>query len=128
MVPHTPRILIVEDETLVAMLLEIECQRSGYQILESVATGEEAVSLVQQDAPDILLMDIHLAGKIDGIETTRQIQAFADIPVIFMTSYSDQATMERARTLHPAAYITKPICLTELADVLNSVRKVALAE
>ncbi len=113
-------ILIVEDEVLTAMLLETELKKAGYTVCQQVVTGEEAVSVAQQDSPDIILMDIRLAGEIDGIEATRQIQAFAAIPVIFMTGYPDQETMNRARALHPAAYFMKPVLVAELIAAIES--------
>ncbi len=118
--PQQIRLLIVEDEVLIAMQLEIELKKAGYTVCQRVVTGEEAVTIVQQDSPDIILMDIGLAGDIDGIETTRQIQASTDIPVIFMTGNPDQETMNRAMTLRPAAYFIKPIRMAELTTSIDS--------
>ncbi|MBD3305915.1 response regulator, partial [candidate division KSB3 bacterium] len=83
------RILLVEDEVMIAMGLELELKRAGYPECQRVVSGEEALVRVAQEPPDLILMDIRLAGKLDGIETARQIQAQTDIPIIFMTGYPD---------------------------------------
>ncbi len=113
-------VLIVEDEVLTAMVLEMELKKAGYTICQRVVSGEEAVGVAQQDSPTIILMDIRLAGEIDGFEATRQIQAVADIPVIFMTGYPDQDTRDLAMTLSPAGYLMKPVHIPELTASIDS--------
>ncbi len=116
------RILIVEDEVFLAMGLEMILTKAGYEVCQTVATGEDAVIAVQQESPDVILMDIRLAGDIDGIEAARQIQACSKTPIIFMTGYSDNAVENRARKLNPLAYCTKPVRIYELQPILDSVR------
>ncbi len=116
------RILIVEDEVLIAMYLAMELKQAGYEVCKQVATGEEAVIIAQEEAPDVILMDIRLAGEIDGIEAARQIQACSEIPIIFMTGYSNNAVEERARKLNPLAYCAKPIRIYEIQSILDSLQ------
>jgi two-component system, response regulator PdtaR len=120
MTQHPIRFLIVEDEVLIAMSLELELKRADYGVCQCVPTGEEAVSFVASDPPDVILMDIRLAGKIDGIEAARQIQAIHDIPIIFMTGYSDNTLMEEAQQLHPLGYFIKPITIRTLRSAVES--------
>ncbi len=115
-------ILIVEDEVLIAMCLEMQLKQAGYEVWQQVATGEEAVIIAQQESPDIILMDIRLAGDMDGIEAAQQIQACSDTPIIFMTGYSDKAIEERAKQLNPLAYYLKPVNIHELKAMLDSTR------
>jgi len=116
------RILLVEDEAFLAMSLEVMLTGTGYEVCQTVATGEDAVIAVQQESPDVILMDIRLAGDIDGIEAAHQIQTCSETPIIFMTGYSDNAIEERAMKLNPLAYCTKPVRIYELQSILDSVR------
>lgn len=115
------RILIVEDEVIIAMCMEMELEEAGYQIYETISTGEEAVMIARQDPPDVILMDVHLSGKIDGIEAAHQIQAFCSIPIIFMTGYPDKATEKKAKALNPLGFFTKPVPIYVLKPLLASI-------
>ena len=118
------RILLVEDEVLIAMRLEMELVAGGYKVCKRVSTGEDAISSVKKDEPDIILMDIRLAGKLDGIETVYQIQQLSscvNIPVIFMTGYPDKEIADKAKLLNPLAYFIKPVKIEDLILVINSV-------
>ena len=114
------KILLVEDEALIAVLLKRNLQLVGYETLDPVATGEEAISIAQQKRPDVVLMDIRLAGKMNGIEAAREIIARSNIPIIFMTGYSDKETVEKAKTLNAIAYLTKPITPDHITPILES--------
>lgn len=118
-----PRILIVEDEVIIAMYLEMELQHAGYQVCQHVTTGEEAVRIARRDAPGCILMDIRLAGDIDGIEAAQHIQAQADIPIIFMTGYPDKTIEDRAKALHPLGFFLKPVQAAALQPLLESLRQ-----
>ncbi len=119
---NKPRgILIVEDEVIIAMCLEMELKRAGYNVFQRVATGEEAVNIAQGEFLDTILMDIRLAGAIDGIEAAQQIREYASTPIIFMTGYPDKAIEERAKRLHPLGYLVKPVGLHALKPLLDSV-------
>lgn len=102
------RILIVEDEPIIAADLADRLTEMGYQIAGQYGSGEAALNHLEQDAPDLVLMDIQLGGALDGIETTRRLVEAHPVPVIFLTSNSDEATFARARSTHPAAFLSKP--------------------
>ncbi|HEY1406480.1 MAG TPA: response regulator, partial [Spirochaetota bacterium] len=103
-----PRILIVEDEQLVALDLAHTVERFDYEIAGTCDSGEEAVLLAEKLHPDIILMDIFLAGNMDGIEAGRQIKTRFDIPFIYITASTDQETLSRVKVTQPYGYITKP--------------------
>lgn len=104
------RILIVEDENIVARDIQATLQRMGYAVAGIAASGEEAVDAARTMSPDIILMDIVLArGFIDGVETAEKLrQLGADVPVIFLTAHSDDATVRRATSTGPHGYVVKP--------------------
>ncbi len=102
------RILLVEDEVILAMLMVRQLTKAGYAISRHVATGEEAVTSARENPPDIILMDIQLAGRIDGIEAAIAIKAGSDVPVIFITGYEIADFRERADIVRPLAYMIKP--------------------
>ncbi len=101
-------ILIVEDEPIIAADLQDRLLEAGYNVLGPVAAGEEALGFFDQNPPDLVIMDIQLEGEWDGIETTRRIRQKKDLPIIFLTSNSDDATFRTARQLSPQAFLSKP--------------------
>lgn len=103
------RILLVDDEIIPAMLMSRQLATMGYAITAMVATGEEAVASASKDRPDLVLMDIQLAGTMDGIAAAAIIQAREAIPVIFVTGYDDREIREKAMALQPLAYLVKPL-------------------
>ena len=109
-----PRILIVEDENIVALDLKNRLIRLGYGIAGVVRSGEEAVRLACDQKPDLILMDIMLGGRIDGIEAAQKIYLNMDIPVVYLTAYADNETLERAKLTAPYGYILKPFDEREL--------------
>jgi CheY-like chemotaxis protein len=117
---QSPRILLVEDEVIIAICLELELTQAGYTICQRVTTGEEAVACVAQETPDLIFMDIRLAGELDGVEAARQIMAMAEVPIIFMTGYPDQETEERVQQLNPLAYCLKPVLIYELKPLIEA--------
>jgi len=103
------RILIVEDEYLIAFSFKLELERMEYEVLEPIAYGQEAVEIAAQERPDFVIMDMGLAGPISGLEAARQIITQQNIPVIFMTGHSDDKTLEQIQALKPVACLIKPI-------------------
>lgn len=102
-------ILIVEDEGLIAFEMMEFLTRKGYRVAEPVATGEQAIERCgKTPKPDLLLMDIHLAGKIDGIEAAHRIREQYKIPVIMLTACDDGMTGIRLKELAPEGYLVKP--------------------
>jgi len=102
------RILVVEDDGIIAMTLRNRLLGLGYDVPPTVFSGEEAIAQTAELVPDLVLMDIHLSGEMDGIEAADQIRTQHDTPVIFVTAYADQATLERAKVTEPYGYILKP--------------------
>ena len=117
------RILLVEDEIMVAMCVEMELTRAGYSFCQRLATGEEAVTIALKESPDVILMDIRLAGDLDGIEAAQQIQETTDIPIIFMTGYPDKAIEERAKKLNPLGFFIKPVRVVTLKPLIDSIER-----
>ena len=101
-------ILIVEDESIVAADLAGKLGQIGYALAGTAASGEEAIALARERRPDLVLMDIRLPGSLDGIQAAALIRRECDLPVIYLTSYSDKATLERAKVTDPFGYILKP--------------------
>ncbi|MCX9083139.1 MAG: ATP-binding protein [Candidatus Methanoperedens sp.] len=108
------QILVVEDEAITAMDIQRRLKNLGYNVPVVVSSGEKAIEKVKENNPDLVLMDINLNREMDGIEAASQIHSFSDIPVIFMTAYSDEKTIERAKITEPYAYMLKPIKEREL--------------
>jgi len=121
--PDKIKLLVVEDEFLIAILLQRNLEVLGYEIGELVISGEEAIESVEKERPDVILMDIRLGGAMDGIEAAEVICARHDIPIVFMTGYSDEATMERAMKLQPVAFLIKPVGPYEIRAVIDTVFK-----
>ena len=102
------KVLIVEDKSVVAEDLRLCLEDFGYITSGVCTNGFDAIEKTEELSPDILLMDININGPIDGVETVRQITATHSLPVIYLTAYSDSATVDRAKSTHPAAYLVKP--------------------
>lgn len=117
-VDKKPKILLVEDEVMAAWLLQMSLRRMGYTVCGPVATGEAAVQTAKEECPDVILMDIRLAGDMDGIEAARQIRATQDSLLIFMTGYSDPDIKGRAGNLEPTAYLVKPVTPDHIVPVI----------
>lgn len=113
------KILIAEDEQIVAKNIEKRLTADGYIVVASVSTGEEAIEKAKSLTPDIILMDIKLKGKIDGIETADIIRRDFQLPVIFLTSYADEETFQRAKNTEPFGYLIKPFENKELNRVVE---------
>ncbi|MBN2656826.1 MAG: response regulator [Spirochaetales bacterium] len=108
------RVLIVEDEVIVSTDLSRKLDKMGYTVTGCVRYGEKALEAARAGEPDIVLMDVHLKGEMDGTEAAEQIVGQLDLPVIFMTAFSDEETIARAKKSGPYSYLTKPIRLEEL--------------
>lgn len=113
-----PKILIIEDSKLVALELKHTLQPLGYMIMEILSSGEDCLHYLKNHQPDLILMDIILAGEMDGIETCIELKKSYDIPVIYLSSISDQKTFERATQTDPYGYLIKPVKKEELAITL----------
>lgn len=103
-----PRIMLVEDEAVIRYHLQECLEELDYTVVETADTGEEAVEKALNIKPDLIFMDIKLAGKIDGIEAARKISSSLSVPIIFLTAYSDESTQERVLQSSPYGYLLKP--------------------
>jgi PAS domain S-box-containing protein len=108
------RILVVEDEIITADDIRENLQDLGYTVLAVVSSGEEAIKKIEEASPDLVLMDIMLQKELDGIETAKQIRFRFNIPVVYLTAYSDKKILERAKITEPFGYILKPFSEREL--------------
>lgn len=102
------RIMVVEDEGLVALGIKQGLESQGYEVTALVSSADGAINKALSTEPDLVLMDIHLKGGTDGIEVARQLKQTLNIPVIFLTAYSDKETLKRAISTEPFAYLIKP--------------------
>lgn len=110
----TRKVLVVEDEGIVALDICESVQGLGYTVVGHTPTGEDAITLVQQLQPDLVLMDVNLAGELDGIESAERIQNATRTPVVFLTAHAEEATLQRAKLLAPHGYIIKPFTADDL--------------
>ena len=113
------KILIVEDEALVAKDLANRLSGLGYSVCGKASTGETAIELVKQHMPDLVMMDIVLKGEMDGIDAAEVIKEKWSIPVVFLTAYADTDKLERAKLAYPFGYILKPFKDGELKATLE---------
>jgi signal transduction histidine kinase/HPt (histidine-containing phosphotransfer) domain-containing protein len=112
-------ILIVDDERIIVLDLTHTLQQLGYAIAGVASTGEEAVARSVEAKPDLVLMDIRLKGDMDGIEAAERIKELLDIPIIYLTAYSDNMTLERAKPSEPFGYLIKPFNERELHSTIE---------
>lgn len=113
------KILIVEDETIVALDLKRRLTKLGYQVTGTAANSDKALALVNQELPSIVLMDIHIQGSVDGIEMATMLQKTHDIPIIYLTAYSEEKTLTRAKATKPYGYLLKPFSDRELHIIIQ---------
>lgn len=104
----TIQVLIVEDERLVAQYTAQLLKDNGYEICAIASEGETALKKIVEFYPDLILLDIHIRGDIDGIDIAQQVQFLYDIPIIYLTAFSDVETLERAQATNPSGYVVKP--------------------
>lgn len=117
------QVLIVEDEAIVAESIASKLRRYGYEVIDTLPTGEEAVDKAGKTRPDVILMDIHLAGKMDGIQAADRISSQYHIPVIFLTAYADEQTIARAKEAGPFGYLVKPFRERDLYVTIEMARE-----
>ena len=113
------KILVVEDEMIIAAKISMQLTSLGYEVTGILPRGEQAIQQVKENKPDIILLDINLKGQLDGIETAVQIQQFAQIPIIYLTANSDEATFNRAKPTKPYAFISKPFKQLDLQRAIE---------
>jgi len=116
------RILIVEDDMIIAANISLQLSNLGYEVTGIETKGEEAIHHALETKPDIILMDIQLRGKTSGIDVAHAIHTVLDIPIIYLTANGDDATFQKAKETHPFAFISKPFTKQNLE------RTIALVE
>lgn len=114
-----PRILVVEDEQVVAIDITRTLKSLGYAVLEPVASGEQALELLEDESPDLILLDVMLDGELDGIETAEEIRKRHQIPYIYLSTFSDEKTLGRAKRTEPYGYITKSSHKNDLHSMIE---------
>lgn len=102
------KILIVEDDAIIAMAIEGRLRELGYEVIGRASTGPDAIKKSEDLGPDLVLMDIHLKGPMDGITAAENIYGLLNIPVVYLTAFSDEQTLKRAHKTSPFGYIVKP--------------------
>jgi PAS domain S-box-containing protein len=108
------RIMVVEDEAVISMEIQDRLTKMGHSICGTAASGEEAVSVATAKRPDLILMDVQLRGEVDGVQTAKQIRDLVEIPIIYLTAFADDRTVERAKLTQPFGYLIKPFSEKEL--------------
>jgi CheY-like chemotaxis protein len=108
------KVLIVEDENIIALNIKKKLKSFGYAVPAIVSTGEEAVKMAEIISPDLILMDIMLKGDMDGVKAAEEIKKRFSIPVIYLTAYSDDKVLDRAKVTEPYGYIVKPFKAIDL--------------
>jgi DNA-binding response OmpR family regulator len=114
--------MIVEDETMIALSLEADMQALGFDTCHLAANGQQAFLHAMRDQPDVVLMDVNLEGGREGIEAARWLRGVCDVPIVFVTGYTDGDTIERIRErVRGAPVLTKPVYKDRLADAVAEV-------
>ena len=113
------RLLIVEDEGIVALNIQTRLEGLGYNVVASVSSGEEAIQVAGETRPDLILMDIKLDGKVDGIEAAAEIRRLFQLPVVYLTAYTNDETLNRAKLTEPYGYILKPFEARDLCTTIE---------
>jgi CheY-like chemotaxis protein len=116
---NTIKIMIVEDEILIGLMLAKNFRSSGYIVGEVATTGEEAIERVGMEQPDVILMDVTLAGEMNGIEAAKRIKAEYGVPVIIFSGYNDKSFHEQARQAEPVAILEKLGPFSDITAVIE---------
>jgi two-component system, response regulator PdtaR len=117
------KVLVAEDEKIIAMDLKQTLQKLGYQVTSIVNTAVDVIQKVEIEKPDVVLMDIMLDSLLDGIEAAHIISYKYNVPIIYVTAFNDEQTMNRARASHPFDYIIKPYDENKLREKIESAVK-----
>ncbi|MFZ4616573.1 MAG: response regulator [Rectinemataceae bacterium] len=115
---HT-RILVVEDEFMIASQLKTNLIKVGHVVCGIASRGEDAIAMARKEAPDAILMDIRIRGSQDGMAAAKEIRTFLDVPIIFTSGYADHEMRDQALALQPSAYLLKPISIAQIEELLE---------
>jgi len=114
-----PRALIVEDEILIAEELKERLSRLGFSVIAAVDSADEGIAIATRERPDLVLMDIRLKGKKDGLQAAKEIRQQVDVPIVYLTAHSDQLTVDRAKSTEHDGFILKPFQRRELQSTIE---------
>lgn len=117
-IPTRPRALIVEDETLIAEELCERLSRLGFSVIAAVASADEGIAIATREHPDLVLMDIRLSGEKDGVQAAQEIHQQVDVPIVYLTAYSDQLTVDRVKKSAYDGFVLKPFRGRELQTTI----------
>jgi CheY-like chemotaxis protein len=117
------KILIVEDEAIFAMSMQRVLTRSDNNTCELVSTGEAAVESAKREKPDVIIMDIFLDGKLNGIEAAMEIRSLYEIPIVFVTGYEEGKILDQIKSVESSTYLIKPIIPDDLKSAIDRVLK-----
>ncbi len=113
------KILVVEDEMIIALLIERMINNLGHEVVDKVSSGEDAIAAALEHEPDLILMDIRLKGDLDGIEAMGRIQENKNIPVIYISGNTDSVHQEKIEETEYLEFLSKPITLSDLSRSLD---------
>ena len=113
------RILVVEDNAIIAKDLQWQLEDLGYNVPFIAPTGSDAIRRVKENKIDLVLMDIMLEGEMDGIETADEMRTKHSVPVVYLTAYADDETLKRARRTEPYGYLLKPVSNIEMRSAIE---------
>jgi CheY-like chemotaxis protein len=116
------RILLVEDEQIASMDLREMIEDAGYTVAATKPDADAALEYLAEDSVDLVLMDINLPGDRDGIDATREINERFDVPVVYLTAFSDEDTLERARSTEPSGFLVKPVTQADIRATLEMIK------
>lgn len=116
---QTPRIIIVEDERIIALDIQNSLVRAGYQAPAIYSSGEAAITAAEEVKPDIILMDIRLKGSLNGFETAERIRGHYNIPVIFLSAFTGEKFRTKAETISPYGIVGKPVNVEKLLEAVE---------
>ena len=119
LVSSKPRALIVEDEILIAEELKARLSLLGFSVIAAVDSGEEGIAIATRERPDLVLMDIRLKGKKDGVQAAEEIHQQVDVPIVYLTAHSDRLTVDRAKGTEYDGFILKPFRARELQSTIE---------
>ena len=114
-----PRALIIEDEILIAEELKERLSRLGYSVIGAVDSADEGIAIATRELPDIVLMDIRLKGRKDGVQAAHEIRQQVDLPIVYVTAYSDLQTVERVKHTDHDGFLLKPFHRHELQSTIQ---------
>jgi two-component system, response regulator PdtaR len=113
------KILVVEDDQILAIVQCKYLQKMGFQVVAAVSNGLDAIKAVKNYSPDIIIMDLRIEGDLDGVDTMKEIQKFSSVPVIYSTGNSERSILERAKETNMKGFLIKPINYSEMEELIN---------